>query len=71
MCKEVFVNDVLCSTHGELKEELGGAAMFDPRVADITDDDCLCGLDVPGTAAKYGLIIEENGWQPILRSNSM
>ena len=68
MCKEVIVDGECCSTHGELKAEIGGDAVFLPAVTDVTDQDCLCGLDVEATAKQYGLTVEANrGWEVILR----
>lgn len=68
MCRQVIVNDEICETVGELKAQIGGLLVWTVSLDDISDEDCLCCLDVEGTAAKHGLIVDEdNGWESIWR----
>lgn len=63
MCVNIIVDDgadgVLCTNHGELAEALGGAPVYHPDVdfRDITDADCLCGIDQAATALQHGFRI--------------
>jgi hypothetical protein len=73
MCKEVIIGDTACSNHGELTEALGGVPAY-KHDEDITDDDCLCGIDVEETAKRYNLTIDgelSDHWQTVMRKDEI
>lgn len=59
MCKIVIVGeyDAECHTHGDLVDVLGGDPVYFDHGLELADDDCLCDVDMPATAAKFGYAI--------------
>lgn len=60
MCVRILIGEgadgIECDNHGELVNALGGAPVYDARVdtSDLTEGDCLCGIDPAATAHKFG-----------------